>query len=145
MTSQDQNQTQDQNHEEKFRVSLSLREIESFISYLKADTEEILSNAILIRRLEKQAKKIRVGLLESAYSAQSGLLPSFSPALKEAVSIRGQKLRDAFLEITSSEGELSHQQEEELATFLADSVPSSEQSQEEKDLITKVMHRKIFG
>ena len=134
--------TQDQ--EAKFRVSLSYREINLFLSYIKADKENIIENSELAKRLDKQAKKIAFNLLDPAYIS-SPTIPSSTSLnyiVKEAEKEKGQSLREKF----QSGTELSEAEQDSLASYLINDAPDKETfSPAERELINSFMTKQVFG
>ena len=134
--------TQDQ--EAKFRVSLSYREINLFLSYIKADKENIIENSELAKRLDKQARKIAFNLLDPAYIS-SPTIPSATSLnyiVKEAEKEKGQTLREQF----NSGAELSEAEKDSLASYLINDVSDKETfSPAERDLINSFMTKQVFG
>lgn len=67
---------------QKFRVSLSIQEMDSILSALSSQVDKILENAALIGWIQKQKLKAEVGLTNPSYSTIGARSISLSQSTK---------------------------------------------------------------
>lgn len=83
----------------KFRVVLSLPEMDAILSSLHKDTENLIDNAELIGWISKQKRKAEFGIKEASHSSGPSVLSAKSEEIVQAV--KEKSLQDHFLAYSS--------------------------------------------
>lgn len=129
---------------QKFRVVLSLPEMEALLSALHKDFENLIDNAELIGWIAKQKRKAEFGIKEASHLSGPSMLTAKSEAIVEQVKDLAAK--ESFKAYETIGTALS---EEEILIALEykaeHPLECGSLSEEESNVLNEAMTKKLFG
>lgn len=124
--------------EQKFRISLSKKDLCLFQSYLSKDLDNIIENAPLLADVQKAIRKIEFQVLEPSHSASpKALSHSFDKVVEKAKDLVSSQAFEAYKEganLTEEQTILAIQHKAELGEELTDL---------EKQVLNEAMMKKM--